>query len=106
TPLFRSRAGVCRQRVGELVVPVQSRKFLDEINFALNIEPPRGNLNQIIGVLAWVDAKTKPHQGSLYFRVAEIFAQNALHFGTVKRDTLAWHRPGDQVNHIALQLTT
>src|SRR5438477_573782 len=78
----------------------------EQINLALSIEPPRGDLKQIIGVLAWVDAKTKPHQDPLYFCVAEIFAQNPLHLGTVKRDTPARHRPGDQVNRIALQFTS
>src|SRR6185437_2849018 len=92
------------KRFAEFVIAMQAGNFFDEINFAFYVQTPTGNAHQVIGIGVGNHDESKPAKDADDFRVAEVFAENALYLGAIELDGSEIKNARHRVNFISLEL--
>src|SRR5271157_5117464 len=92
------RAGESGQRVGKLVVTMDARHLLQQVNLALHVETPGWNLDAEVAAGSPREAETEATQNALDFIVVKIDAENTIHLRAMQRDGCTLNPAGDSID--------
>src|SRR5579862_3426934 len=100
-------AAVSGQSVSELIVAVQARDFFDDIDLALHITPPAGNVHAELRVsLAFRDEReSQPLEQAENLSSLELAAKDAVNFGNAQQHRRLIHSLRDHIDNIAGQFS-
>src|SRR5712692_2355931 len=98
---FPNLAAVGRKRVRELVIAVQSRQFFDDVDLALDVEAPAGNVDQVPLFAACQHRETETSEDAADLNRAEFLAENSLHFPQIELHRSQIKLAGDHIDHVA-----
>ena len=80
---------------------MQARQFFDDVDLALDIETPAGNVDQVPLFAAWQHRETETSEDAADFNRAEFLAENAVHFAQIELHRSQIKLAGDHVDHVA-----
>ena len=82
---------------------MQPRQFFDDVDLALDIEPPARNVHQVSIFAARKHREPKTGKDAADFQGVEAFAENAVYFPRVKFHRSQVKLACDHVDHVADQ---
>src|SRR5260370_7361562 len=80
---------------------MEGRQFLDDVDLALDIEAPAGNVDEVPLFTACQHRETETSEDAADLNRAEFLAENSLHFPQIELHRSQIKLAGDHIDHVA-----
>src|SRR5258708_31519241 len=80
---------------------MQARQFLDDVDLALDIEAPAGNVDEVPLFTACQHRETETSEDAADLNRAEFLAENSLHFPQIELHRSQIKLAADHIDHVS-----